>query len=495
MKKVFFIITVVILLFGIKASAEEFSGTASMFEFPEFEAGADTAELFALTNNEIAARDQIANGMKNFQNTINFSGVRVSLDRIFFVVIAAYLENPECYYVNDRYTYHYATYNNTSYVFAVSLTYLYDREQVAEYNKVIESEKAHVLAMMDEDMTDLEKVMLVHNYIAMNHTYDYSYSIYNIYDFFTKRTGVCQAYTLAMTYFLRAARVECVHAHSHEMNHVWNLVKLEGNWYHVDTTWDDTVNDNENACSYRYFLKSDDEFVNSLGHYNWESAHDAISAWYDDYYFTDYKRPFLYSGGQWYVLKEGNLYRIANLKYGEEELCFESGATYKNGWHPYYDMSFAVYDDNFIYNVYDEIYTVNLNDFAKPRKIADAEYENYKVYCLNVNDDTLYYKTGRMGADSLYTLDLSNVVSLMHFEIMDMSADGEYVYLRYNYDIFYDREWSIYVASYNADNIMIDIKSVEVGKSAVKVPEADRYEVFIWEEECVPLCENMQKEM
>ena len=38
-----------------------------------------------------------------------------------------------------------------------------------------------------------------------------------------------------------------------DAQHMWNMVKLNNKWYHVDITWDDT-NDKK---SYKYSLKSD----------------------------------------------------------------------------------------------------------------------------------------------------------------------------------------------------------------------------------------------
>lgn len=201
----------------------------------------------------------------------------------------------------------------------------------------------------------------------------------------------------------------------------------------------------------------------------------------------------MYQNGEWYVLRGGNLYRINNLKYGGEELALKIGAKYKSGWHPDYDMSVAVYENSFIYNVYNEVYVVNLNDYAKPRKIATAEDDNYKVYGLNVNRYTLTYNTGRLEGEYSHKIDLAKAVSAMCFELKDVSYAGNWVYLRYNYDQYYDRDWCIYVASYDSDNILISIQAVETGKSAVSVPEAESYEVFIWEG-CMPLCDSVRVE-
>lgn len=54
-------------------------------------------------------------------------------------------------------------------------------------------------------------------------------------------------------------------------DHMWNMVKVLGVWYHIDTTWDDPVinfdlGDVENIedfVIYDYFLKSDADIKNS----------------------------------------------------------------------------------------------------------------------------------------------------------------------------------------------------------------------------------------
>ncbi|MBQ7876189.1 MAG: hypothetical protein IJ316_02755 [Clostridia bacterium] len=488
MKKVLIMITAFVIAFGIRASAEELCENGNLFDYTVVETAQDEMELFGLSSSEKQARDEIVRGMQTYMEEINISFARVSKDRIGYIVSAAYMEHPELYYVHDGYQYWYTT-TSTPYITKVKFTYMYPQSQLKELNKVIENEKEHVLSMIDSSMTDLEKIMLIHNYVVTNHTYDYSYSIYNIYDFFTKRTGVCQAYALAMTYLLRAADVECSYARSGDMNHVWNMVKIDSSWYHVDATWDDP-NDDVGYCSYRYFLKSDSKFESDLGHYGWDSEYNATSAWFDNYYFTDYTSPFLYQGGEWYVQKNGKLYKINHLKYGGSEVVFAPDAQRYSGWYPQYDMSFAPYAGSFIYNVQNEIYVVNLNDYAKPRKIATVEDESYEVYSLSVNEHTLYYQTGYYAADEMQSLQLDSLVSLSYFKINNVYADEEWVHLDYTYDNRYDKNWCIYVAAYDKDNTLIAIKAVDRGKYTIAMPKADRYEAFIWEG-CAPLCDSV----
>ena len=54
--------------------------------------------------------------------------------------------------------------------------------------------------------------------------------------------------------------------------HVWNLVYIDDNWYHLDLTWDDSVTkDNEQMLSHTFFLITSDQ-LRDIGtedhHYN-----------------------------------------------------------------------------------------------------------------------------------------------------------------------------------------------------------------------------------
>lgn len=73
-------------------------------------------------------------------------------------------------------------------------------------------------------------------------------------------TGVCQAYAQLVYLMCREVGLEsyvvCGPAHfrSYQGPHAWNMVRLDGKWYHLDATWDDTNGTNP----YMFFLKSDE---------------------------------------------------------------------------------------------------------------------------------------------------------------------------------------------------------------------------------------------
>ena len=52
-------------------------------------------------------------------------------------------------------------------------------------------------------------------------------------------------------------------------NHIWNLVNLDGQWLHLDLTWDDPVTtDGSNILLHKFFLISTNELhkLDATGH-------------------------------------------------------------------------------------------------------------------------------------------------------------------------------------------------------------------------------------
>lgn len=103
--------------------------------------------------------------------------------------------------------------------------------------------------------TQYEIALWMHNWLIYNANYDYTYTEYGADGVLLKGTGVCQSYTLAYQLLLEKMGIEVLVVTSEEMNHAWNLINLNGNWYHVDCTWDDP--DEGGMECHTYFCLSD----------------------------------------------------------------------------------------------------------------------------------------------------------------------------------------------------------------------------------------------
>ena len=117
-------------------------------------------------------------------------------------------------------------------------------------------------------MSEREKVQALHNWVIYNATYDFTYSRHSARDILVDGTGVCEAYAAALNLLLEKAGIESrTLVGTEEMNHGWNLVRVDGQWYHLDATWDDPYVVGSSTSNSMisggegnyYFLKTDEE--------------------------------------------------------------------------------------------------------------------------------------------------------------------------------------------------------------------------------------------
>lgn len=152
-------------------------------------------------------------------------------------------------------------------------------------------------ACISEGMTDLEKVVSAHDWLVANCQYDpyvgtgenqyiasdgtvYSEepAVYTSYGAFVNHNVVCQGYALAFKVLMDRAGIPCCYVRSDAMHHAWNMVQLDGNWYHVDVTWDDPTyegtKDWAGSVERRNLLCSDDEIKvasSTQQHHDWST--------------------------------------------------------------------------------------------------------------------------------------------------------------------------------------------------------------------------------
>ncbi|MBM7610729.1 transglutaminase-like putative cysteine protease [Lysinibacillus composti] len=132
----------------------------------------------------------------------------------------------------------------------------------AAQEEIVNREVASILSTISpESMTDFEKVKFVNDYIVKNTAYSTETTIspHSACAVLQEGKGVCQGYALLALKMLQELGVETkyVVGEVYTGGHAWNLVKVDGQWYHLDTTWNDPVPDRKNIVSYKYFLTTD----------------------------------------------------------------------------------------------------------------------------------------------------------------------------------------------------------------------------------------------
>ena len=156
-------------------------------------------------------------------------------------------------------------------------TGLADRDQV-----ILQSCRDLLGEIITEEMSDYEKELAVHDWMIAWAEYDQAAlsslpgaqptpDSDNPYGFFTGRAAICTGYTSTFQLLMDLLGIECVTvegtAYNGTEDHAWNMVRLDGDWYCVDVTWDDPVSSTpvSPAAAHMYFNVTSD-FMRQFGH-------------------------------------------------------------------------------------------------------------------------------------------------------------------------------------------------------------------------------------
>ena len=92
------------------------------------------------------------------------------------------------------------------------------------------------------DGTEYAKAVWLHDWLIDQMKYDSSLKWSSAESALTRGLGTCQSYESAYSSLLTKAGIENAETRDTADGHTWNAVKLDGEWYQVDATWDDSDN-------------------------------------------------------------------------------------------------------------------------------------------------------------------------------------------------------------------------------------------------------------
>lgn len=142
--------------------------------------------------------------------------------------------------------------------------YLFDKKKVKEHQAAMESRIAK-LVRPAKSMSEWEKELYIHDFICANVRYDslkkpYSHEIIGPLG---QGAGVCEGIAKAVKCLCDALEIWCIIAVSDanpdkkiKYRHAWNVVRLDGNYYHLDVTFDNTLS-SDGTIRYDYFNLED----------------------------------------------------------------------------------------------------------------------------------------------------------------------------------------------------------------------------------------------
>lgn len=181
-----------------------------------------------------------------------------------------------------------------------NITYRTTKEQEAYIDYQLES---IVNSIILPEMSDFDKVKTINKYLEDRYNYDYSLKSDNAYSALTTGKTTCQGYAMTAYKMFKLAGLEnkIVVGTLDGTPHGWNLVKVDGEWYHIDIT------NNDQEVKDKYFLE-DDDYLRTKG-FSWNSAdYTEVDFSYEDSLTGSHSK------GYWYQ-KEGSWYFMQNAGY------------------------------------------------------------------------------------------------------------------------------------------------------------------------------------
>ncbi len=154
-------------------------------------------------------------------------------------------------------------YYDTSGKVNLSFSYLYDDDMVRDTESFLNEVMSNTI---QSGMTTTEKIKAFHDYIVKYSEYDTKYegelALYGkglhqsntAYGLFKNKLAICTGYADTMALLLDRINVENFKVASE--THIWNVVKLDGVYYHIDATWDDPTNNVFGTISDKFFMVS-----------------------------------------------------------------------------------------------------------------------------------------------------------------------------------------------------------------------------------------------
>ena len=402
-----------------------------------------TVTAFSFSAYADSVTDELApallEGAMKREKNIDISSVvnknKWSISEVTDLLANAYLICPELFFASNM-----ITVNSLGSKYYVLLDYEMTEEQYRTAKAKLDAAAEKIVAGITPSMTDVEKLLYVHDYIVLNCKYDYTKSKYDMYDCLVDKSAVCQGYSLAYMYILKTyLNIDCSIVYSDSMGHAWNYVKLGNKWYHVDVTKDDASTvymnasyDNLGFVMHENFLMSDDlAKKTSQPHYDWEIIGNyprATDKTYDSAFWRNTNSPVVLNGKIGY-------YAVRNDDMGVIDICSYNFSTdtsrtllrvkgkwyarrsedgresYEYGRYSYRQiwMSLAIRNGKLYFNTNKNVYSFDLST-RKTKKLytlnKDNDQQIFGLMFTSANNLRVAYRADLTYPESTLTLRL-----------------------------------------------------------------------------------------
>ncbi|MDE7294861.1 MAG: hypothetical protein K2N72_10605 [Oscillospiraceae bacterium] len=259
-------------------------------------------------------------------------------------------------------------YRHQSDSFTHKLDYRFTSEEAEAMQREIDLAVNGLFSSIDANANDYEKLLAFHDKLVTTCTFNEGTEYSNtIYGALVTGAAQCEGYAFTFEYLCKQAGIECftvTGTNPQGALHAWNMVNLDGMWYHVDCTWDDPILETPDPDFIRhyYFLACDSDII-------------GVTHITDNTYFTYpictskenyYKREGLYaqSGEEGVQLLRSAA--VSALSNGRKDAAvrFADKKSYENAYT-------KLFDNKEIRDVFAYVNSVS------PRRVLESKYVRY----------------------------------------------------------------------------------------------------------------------
>ena len=203
-----------------------------------------------LNEDEKKAYDLILQAINNFDAEITGFDGSITEEQTQKIVDYIQRDHPEIFWFQHGATFYFDA--NTHIVSKVELVYCMSQEETQKRQNEIETATRSFMTAVNNSMSDYEVTLHIYENIIKLVDYDtlgleqqdtekvvpdVPDDLRSVYGVFVNKKAVCAGYAKAFQYLLNKCGIECTYVTS--ATHAWNLIKLEGDYYHIDVTWGD----------------------------------------------------------------------------------------------------------------------------------------------------------------------------------------------------------------------------------------------------------------
>lgn len=306
------------------------------------------------------------------------------------------LSRPDIFYVEPEYSY--TSYKTTGYIRKVTPNYYYAKSTINRRREELISESDKLLLGISDSWSDVQKALYIHDKLALTMEYDESNEIRSAYEGIVTKKALCVSYAMSYKYLMDKAGIKCICVTSTEMSHCWNMAEIDGEWYHIDVTWDDLLPDYLGMASHDLFMLSDSKIGSAkMAHSNWRYSYNADSDIYDNMFWISTEAQIIpVTDNVWYYVDN---YRGTLCRYSwsgnKSQDVLTIGKNWNDGNGGIYNYCFSKLeysDGKLFFHDAARIMSYDLSDegSAVEKRISGG---NGDIYGIRINDGVLRYET------------------------------------------------------------------------------------------------------